>query len=224
MPIFVLSDLDLGMNLWMSPEFDYPDQPIDRGKILDKEDLDRIGEFARYRDVDGDGIPYRTLPGTDHPLAGYFTRGTGHDDRARYSERPEDWEQNLARLGRKMETARNLLPAPECEEVSDAEIGIIAFGSTDPAVQEGRARLEEMGITTSYLRLRAVPFSDEVLDFIRKHERIYVIEMNTDGQMRQLLQLAIPDQATKLKSLAHNDGLPLSARWIAEALCAQEEE
>lgn len=224
MPIFILSDLDLGMNLWMSPEFDYPDQPIDRGKILDKEDLDRIGEFARYRDVDGDGIPYRTLPGTDHPLAGYFTRGTGHDDRARYSERPEDWEQNLARLGRKMETARNLLPAPECEEVSDAEIGIIAFGSTDSAVQEGRARLEEMEITTSYLRLRAVPFSDEVLEFIRKHERIYVIEMNTDGQMRQLLQLAVPDQATKLISLAHNDGLPLSARWIAEALSAQEEE
>jgi 2-oxoglutarate ferredoxin oxidoreductase subunit alpha len=224
MPIFVLSDLDLGMNLWMSPEFDYPDQFIDRGKILDKEDLDRIGEFARYRDVDGDGIPYRTLPGTDHPLAGYFTRGTGHDDRARYSERPEDWEQNLARLGRKMETARNLLPAPECEEVSDTEIGIIAFGSTDPAVQEGRARLEEMEITTSYLRLRAVPFSDEVLEFIRKHERIYVIEMNTDGQMRQLLQLAVPDQATKLISLAHNDGLPLSARWIAEALSAQEEE
>ncbi len=224
MPIFVLSDLDLGMNLWMSPEFDYPDQPIDRGKILDKDDLDRIGEFARYRDVDGDGIPYRTLPGTDHPLAGYFTRGTGHDDRARYSERPEDWEQNMARLGRKMETARNLLPAPECEDVSDAEIGIIAYGSTDPAVQEGRARLDEMGITTSYLRLRAVPFSDEVLDFIRKHERIYVTEMNTDGQMRQLLQLAVPDQATKLISLAHNDGLPLSARWIAETLCAQEEE
>ena len=224
MPIFILSDLDLGMNLWMSPEFDYPDQFIYRGKILDKEDLDRIGEFARYRDVDGDGIPYRTLPGTDHPLAGYFTRGTGHDDRARYSERPEDWEQNLARLGRKMETARNLLPAPECEEVSDTEIGIIAFGSTDPAVQEGRARLEEMEITTSYLRLRAVPFSDEVLEFIRKHERIYVIEMNTDGQMRQLLQLAVPDQATKLISLAHNDGLPLSARWIAEALSAQEEE
>jgi 2-oxoglutarate ferredoxin oxidoreductase subunit alpha len=224
MPIFILSDLDLGMNLWMSPEFDYPDQFIDRGKILDKEDLDRIGEFARYRDVDGDGIPYRTLPGTDHPLAGYFTRGTGHDDRARYSERPEDWEQNLARLGRKMETARNLLPAPECEEVSDTEIGIIAFGSTDPAVQEGRARLEEMEITTSYLRLRAVPFSDDVLEFIRKHERIYVIEMNTDGQMRQLLQLAIPDQATKLISLAHNDGLPLSARWIVEALSAQEEE
>ena len=224
MPIFVLSDLDLGMNLWMSPEFDYPDQPIDRGKILDKEDLDRIGEFARYRDVDGDGIPYRTLPGTDHPLAGYFTRGTGHDERAVYSERPEVWEQNMARLGRKMETARNLMPAPECEEVSDAEIGIIAFGSTDPAVQEGRARLKEMGITTSYLRLRAVPFSDDVVEFIRKYERIYVIEMNTDGQMRQLLQLAAPDQATNLISLAHNDGLPLSARWIAETLCAQEEE
>jgi 2-oxoglutarate ferredoxin oxidoreductase subunit alpha len=224
MPIFVLSDLDLGMNLWMSPEFDYPDQPIDRGKILDKEDLDRIGEFARYRDVDGDGIPYRTLPGTDHPLAGYFTRGTGHDDRAVYSERPEVWEENMARLGRKMETARDLLPTPECEEVSDAEIGIIAFGSTDPAVQEGRARLEEMGVVTSYLRLRAVPFSDVVLDFIRKYERVYVIEMNTDGQMRQLLQLAVPDRATNLISLAHNDGLPLSARWIAETLCAQEEE
>jgi 2-oxoglutarate ferredoxin oxidoreductase subunit alpha len=224
MPIFVLSDLDLGMNLWMSSEFDYPDQPIDRGKILDKEDLNRVGEFARYRDVDGDGIPYRTLPGTDHPLAGYFTRGTGHNDRAVYSERPEDWVQNMARLGRKMETARNLLPAPVCDEVSDAEIGIIAFGSTDPAVQEGRARLSEMGFKTNYLRLRAVPFSDEVLEFIRKYERIYVIEMNTDGQMRQLLQLAVPDQATKLISLTHNDGLPLSARWIADSLGAQEEE
>ncbi len=224
MPIFVLSDLDLGMNLWMAHEFDYPDEPIDRGKILDKDDLDRIGEFARYRDVDGDGIPYRTLPGTDHPLAGYFTRGTGHDERAVYSERPEVWEQNMARLGRKLETARDLLPAPECDEVSGAEIGIIAFGSTDPAVLEGRTRLEEMGIASSYLRLRAVPFSDEVLEFIHKYERIYVIEMNTDGQMRQLLQLAAPDQATKLISLAHNDGLPLTARWIAETLSAQEED
>jgi 2-oxoglutarate ferredoxin oxidoreductase subunit alpha len=220
-PIFVLSDLDLGMNLWISDEFNYPDQPIDRGKILSAEDLERIDEFARYRDVDGDGIPYRTLPGTDHPKAGYFTRGTGHNDRAMYTEDPAEWVENMDRLKRKMQTARTMMPAPELD-IQGAEIGIIAYGSTDPAVIEARSRLLELGIKTDYMRLKAVPFSDEVSGFIREHQRLYVVEMNSDGQMRQLLQLEVPDCATALVSLTHNNGLPVSARWITEMIAGLE--
>jgi 2-oxoglutarate ferredoxin oxidoreductase subunit alpha len=222
-PVFILSDLDLGMNLWMSEPFTYPDRPMDRGKVLTAEDLERIGEFARYRDVDEDGIPYRTLPGTDHPLAAYFTRGTGHTDQAIYSESPEDWETNMIRLWRKLDMAVEYLPAPILEEMKGATIGLIAFGSTDAAVREARVHLADQDISTDYLRLRAVPFSPEVDAFIRDHETVYVVEMNTDGQMRQLLQLAVPDQAMKIKSLNRNNGLPLSASWIVGALLAQEE-
>ena len=221
-PIFVLSDLDLGMNAWMSEPFQYPDRPMDRGKILTAEDLERLGAFARYRDVDGDGITYRTLPGTDHPLAAYFNRGTGHDETATYSERPEDWEGNLKRIWRKLEHARTLVPGPILQPVAGASIGLIAFGSTDPAIREGRVLLEAEGVRTSYLRLRAVPFTDEVERFVRQQERIYVVEMNVDGQMRQLLQIEYPDQAAKFRSLAHIDGLPLSAHWVAEAVLAEE--
>jgi 2-oxoglutarate ferredoxin oxidoreductase subunit alpha len=221
-PIFVLSDLDLGMNLWMSQPFEYPTEPMDRGKLLSAADLDRLGKFARYRDADGDGITYRTLPGTDHPLSAYFARGTGHDEEAVYSERPEDWEANMARLWRKHETARSYMPKPILHGEGKAEIGLIAFGSTDPAIQEARARLKDDGISTDYLRIRGIPFSPEVADFVHQHPRLYVIEMNTDGQLRQLLQLDCPDQASKLKSVTRNNGLPLTASWILEALQAQE--
>ena len=216
--VFVLSDLDLGMNLWMSVPLQYPDQPMDRGKVLNEEDLERLGEFARYRDVDGDGITYRTLPGTDHPLAATFTRGTGHDEYAIYSEKPEDWEANMERLWRKHETAKAYLPPPVIETMDGASIGLLAYGSTDPAIQEARARLAEDNIPTDYLRIRAVPFTDEVGEFVRSHEKVFVIEMNHDGQMRQLLQLDMPDQAVKLQSIRKNDGLPLSAGWIKQAL------
>jgi 2-oxoglutarate ferredoxin oxidoreductase subunit alpha len=222
--VFILSDLDLGMNLWMSEPLEYPDQPMDRGKVLDEEDLERLGSFARYRDVDGDGITYRTLPGNSHPLAGYFTRGTGHDESAVYSERPEDWEANMERLWRKHETAKSYLPSPMIETMDGASIGLIAYGSTDPAVQEARVRLSKENILTDYLRLRAVPFVDEVAEFVRSHEKVYVIEMNYDGQMRQLLQLEVPDQATKLHSVRKNDGLPLSAGWITQAIVEVEGE
>jgi 2-oxoglutarate ferredoxin oxidoreductase subunit alpha len=222
MPIFILSDLDLGMNLWMSKEFQYPDEPMDRGKVLSADELEQIEQFARYRDVDGDGIPYRTLPGTDHPKAAYFTRGTGHDDAAVYSERPEHYVENMERIARKLETARGFLPEPIIRKQKDAKVGLVGFGSTDPAILEAIDRLEGSGLTVDYMRLRAVPFSDEVFDFIRKHERTYVIEMNTDGQMYQLLQLALPEQATKLKKMNHNNGLPLSARWITESVLDQE--
>jgi 2-oxoglutarate ferredoxin oxidoreductase subunit alpha len=222
MPIFIASDLDLGMNLWMSKPFEYPERAMDRGKVLTAEEIEDVGDFARYRDVDGDGIPYRTLPGTDHPKAAYFARGTGHDDRAVYSERPEDYEANMERLYRKLETGRGVLPKPIIDESQKAQIGLISYGSTDSAVQEGRDRLAEAGVDTDYMRLRAIPFSDEVIEFIRGHERVYVIEMNHDGQVRQLLQLAVPGQAVKIQSLTHNDGLPLTARWIKEALMHAE--
>ena len=157
-----LSDLDLGMNNWMTEPFDYPDQPMDRGKVLTEEDLDQVGEFARYKDVDGDGIPYRTLPGNEHPVSAYFTRGTGHNDQAVYSERPDDWENNLKRLEPKHETARTLVPKPMVDIREGAEIGIIAYGSTEDAIQEARDRLRAEGVETSYLRLRALPLEDSL--------------------------------------------------------------
>ncbi len=221
-PVFVLSDLDLGMNLWMSEPLEEPDEPMDRGKVLSDEDLERIGEFARYKDVDGDGIPYRTLPGTKNPLGAWFARGTGHDEKAVYSEDPDDWTSNMDRILRKFETAKEYLPKPVLETMDGAEIGLLAFGSTTTAVQEARARLEEEDVATDYLRLRAVPFHDEVVDFIAEHDRVYVIEMNTTGQMHKLLQLEVPEMATKLHSLSHNDGLPLTARWIMDALMEAE--
>ncbi len=221
-PIFVLSDLDLGMNLWMSESFDYPDIAMDRGKVLSEKDLEELGEFARYRDVDGDGIPYRTLPGNDHPLAAWFARGTGHNDQAIYSERPEDWTENMARLWRKHDTARDLVPAPIIDRMDGAEIGLIGFGSTLSAIEEARSRLAQQGIPTNFLRLRAVPFNQSVAEFVRSHDRVYVVEMNTDAQMCQLLQLDMPDQATKFQALNLNDGLPLTAKWIVDALLSKE--
>jgi 2-oxoglutarate ferredoxin oxidoreductase subunit alpha len=221
-PIFVLSDLDLGMNLWMSDPFVYPDQPMDRGKVLTADDLDRMGGFARYKDVDGDGIGYRTLPGTDHPHAAYFTRGTGHDENAVYSERPEDWSANMARLQRKFETARTLIPRPMVEDVEAAQIGLIAYGSTHPTIIEARDRLRKHGIETSYLRLRALPFDSTTWDFVDRHERIIVVENNTDGQVARLIRMEYPECATKVVSLAHSDGMPLTARWLTEAVLEQE--
>ncbi len=221
-PIFVLSDLDLGMNLWMSKPFDYPDQPMDRGKVLTAEDLEKIEEYARYRDVDGDGIPYRTLPGTDHPKAAYFLRGSGHDEHAHYSERPEDYVANIERLARKYETAVEFMPKPVIEETEGAMIGLIAYGSVDPAVNEALSRLATQGTKIDYLRIRAVPFTNEIHEFIRNHDRVYVVEMNTNGQMHMLLRLEVPEQATKLISLTHNNGLPMSARWVTEAVLKLE--
>ncbi len=221
-PVFVLSDLDLGMNLWMSPPFEYPEAPMDRGKVLSAEDLERLGSFARYKDVDGDGIPYRTLPGTDHPLAAWFARGTGHNEHAVYSERPDDWVSNMERLWRKTDTARSYVPEPILDEMEGAEAALISYGSTDPAITEARDRLKEDGLATSYMRLRAVPFTEQVAAFVEAHERIYVVEMNTDGQMRQLLQLEYPQYATRFISLNHNDGLPLTAYWISEQISARE--
>ena len=221
-PVFVLSDLDLGMNNWMSPPFDYPAEPLRRGKVVTAEDVAERG-FARYKDIDGDGITYRTLPGNEHPRAAYFGRGTGHNDAAVYSERPEDWESNMLRLARKFDTARSLVPGPVVEDVAGAEIGIIAYGTTEPAIREARDRLAAAGIPTSFLRLRALPINGEVEAFVARHERTYVIELNRDGQLHTILLAELPALATRLIPLAHLDGMPLTARWVVDALMAQEQ-
>jgi 2-oxoglutarate ferredoxin oxidoreductase subunit alpha len=223
-PIFVLSDLDLGMNQWMSNPFTYPDQPMDRGKILWEEDLNKLEKrWGRYQDVDGDGIPYRTVPGNKHPLAPYFTRGTGHDENARYSEDSETWRKLLARLPLKFQTARNYVPKPVVEKMEGARVAIIAYGSTEPAIVEARQQLDQQGLKTDFLRLRAVPFTQEVDDFVKDYDRIYVIEMNRDGQMHKLLCMAYPEQTTRLISIAYTDGLPMTARKIGELILAKEE-
>jgi 2-oxoglutarate ferredoxin oxidoreductase subunit alpha len=221
-PIFVLSDLDLGMNLWMTEHFDYPDKPMDRGKVLSAEDLARLGSFHRYEDVDGDGIPYRTLPGTDHAQAAYFTRGSGHNALAQYTERANEWEANLSRLAKKFETARTLVPRPALDEMPGAEIGLIAYGSTDPGMIEARVFLEKRGIKTSYLRLRALPTEETFQAFVHKYPHIYVVENNFDGQMHKILQTEAPDVAGHIVSISKCDGLPLTGRWIAQAILEQE--
>src|SRR5271163_4606742 len=193
-PVFVMSDLDLGMNNWMSEPFAYPDKPLNRGKVLSAEDLTRLGGFARYKDVDNDGIGYRTLPGTDHPLAAYFTRGSGHNEKAQYTERPDDYFNNMERLSKKFETARTLVPRPEVVQTGKATVGVIAFGSSDFAMRESRDQLSrEYGLDTDYLRLRAYPFSREVHEFVASHDRVYVIEQNRDAQMLSLLKLDLQE-------------------------------
>ncbi|MBI3159868.1 MAG: 2-oxoacid:acceptor oxidoreductase subunit alpha [Chloroflexi bacterium] len=226
-PVFVLSDLDLGMNQWMTKPFEYPDSEMDRGKVLWEKDLDQWEHkqpWGRYLDVDKDGITYRTLPGNKHPRSAYFARGTGHDEYGRYTERGDDWERNMARLSRKFKTAVRYMPKPEVKKMKDAKAGILAFGSTDPAIIEGRDRLMEgkKTIKTNYLRLRAIPFTKEVGKFIEDNDRVYVVEMNRDGQLHQLLTVAYPDLATKLISVAKNDGLPLSARFVDESIRGEE--
>ncbi len=222
--VMVLSDLDLGMNNWMTPPFQYPTEPMDRGKVLSAEDLERIGSWARYKDVDGDGIGYRTLPGNQHPRSAYLARGTGHNENAVYSERPEDWQRNLDRLDRKHNTARTLVPQPVVDERPGASVGIIAYGSSDPAVQEARDRLRARGVETSYMRLRALPLGEAASAFIDRYERVYVVELNQDGQMHQLLQLHAPEQAVRLRSVRICNGLPLTAKFVTEGILAHEEK
>jgi 2-oxoglutarate ferredoxin oxidoreductase subunit alpha len=218
-PVFVLSDLDLGMNLWMSKPFDYPEKPLNRGKVLSKEDLERLaGEWGRYEDPDGDGIPYRTLPGTDHPAAGYFTRGSGHDERAHYTENPAAYVRNMDRLARKHEGAREAVPQPVVDETSGSPVGLIAFGSTHHAVVEARQILGGER-PTDYLRVRALPLSASITGFVERHERVYVVEQNRDGQLYDLLRLQLPPHLVgRLRSIRYYDGQPIPAEAITRPL------
>jgi 2-oxoglutarate ferredoxin oxidoreductase subunit alpha len=223
-PVFVLSDLDLGMNNWMSEPFEYPEKPMARGKILNAQQLEEAGGFARYQDVDGDAIPYRTLPGTPHPKAAYFTRGSGKNEKAQYTERPEDYQNNMQRLARKFETAKSYVPKPILEAAGNHTVGIIAFGSSHSAVIESRDQLEcESKIQTDYLRIRAYPFTPEVEAFVAAHETIYVVEQNRDGQLLNLMKVDLdPALATRLHSITYFGGLPLDARTVTEAIAAHQ--
>jgi len=223
-PVFVVSDLDLGMNNWMSEPFEYPERPLNRGKVLNAEDLTRLGGFARYKDVDGDAIPYRTLPGTDHPQASYFTRGSGHNEKALYTERPDDYQHLMERLNRKFETARELVPPPVVVQTGKSKVGLIAFGTSDFAITESRDQLKkEYGVETDYLRVRAFPFTREVHEFVASHERIYVVEQNRDAQMLSLLKLDLPaEEVVKLRSIRHFNGLPIDARSVTDEFVLQE--
>ena len=221
-PVFVMSDLDLGMNTWMSKAFDYPKKPLDRGKVLDQETLDRIGRFGRYRDVDGDGIPYRSIPGGDMPA--FFCRGSGHNEWAQYSERPDDYQQNVDRLARKFETARNWMPEPVVEINRKASIGIIAYGTTHWAIVESRDQLlAEADLQTSYYRLCAYPFRDALVSFIERYDRVYVVEQNRDAQMLSLMKLDVrPELANRLRSVLHYSGNPIDARTVTDSILIQE--
>ena len=225
-PVFVVSDLDLGMNNWLSDPFEYPDQPMNRGKVLDADSLqdfiDEHGKWGRYLDVDDDGIPYRTVPGTDHPFAAYFARGTGHNDMAVYSERSDDWIDNMNRLSLKMESARELLPQPIVDDAAGADIGIISFGTNDDAIREARDWLTNDGIATDYLRVRALPLSDAVVDFIAARKSVFVIENNFDGQLNQLIHLETSSDISHLRALKLGDGLPMTPSWIYENIREQE--
>ena len=222
--VFVMSDLDLGMNNWMSDPFQYPEKPIKRGKVLSKDDLDRLGGFSRYKDVDGDGIPYRTLPGTEHPAAAYFARGSGHNEKSQYSERPDDFEKNMERINRKFETARSFVPRPDVVQTGKAKIGIIAYGTSHWAITESRDQLrKEFHTETDYLRIRAYPFTREIHEFVERHDRIYVVEQNRDAQMLSLLKLDLkPELLPRLRSISHIHGLPLDARSVTDEIMTME--
>ncbi len=222
--VFVMSDLDLGMNTWMAHPFAYPEAPLDRGKVLDEARLRELGaSWGRYKDVDGDGIPWRSVPGTGMP--GFFTRGSGHNEMAQYTERPDDYMKNLDRLAHKFDTAATLVPQPIVELDAEARVGILAFGSSHWAVQESRDQLrEEAGLHTSYLRVRAYPFTPAVDEFIHRHDRVYVVEQNRDAQMLGLLRMdGEAADVVRLRSVLHYNGLPIDARSITDSILAQEQ-
>jgi 2-oxoglutarate ferredoxin oxidoreductase subunit alpha len=217
-----MSDLDLAMNTWMSTPFAYPDRPVDRGKVLDAETLARLGSWGRYKDVDGDGIPYRTIPGNDTPA--YFTRGSGHNEKGQYSERPDDYVNNMDRLARKFDTARRYVPRPDVVDADGADVGIIGYGTSHWAIEESRVQLEaEFGVRTGYLRLRAYPFTTELEAFLDRYSRIYVVEQNRDAQMLALMRLDMtPERTARLRSVLHYSGLPIDARSVTDAIEAAE--
>ncbi len=220
--VFIMSDLDLGMNTWMSPTFQYPDRPIDRGKRLDEATLKGLADWGRYMDVEGDGIPYRTVPGDGMPA--YFTRGSGHNERGQYSERPDDYVANMERLARKFETARAHVPRPEIQEADGADIAIIGYGTSHWAIDESLNQLaSEAGLPCAYFRLRAYPFTADLGPFIDRFARIYVVEQNRDAQMLSLMRLELsPERTAKLRSVLHYNGLPIDARSITDDILVQE--
>jgi 2-oxoglutarate ferredoxin oxidoreductase subunit alpha len=226
--LFFMSDLDLGMNNWMCDPFPYPTKDHDRGKVITTaEQFAAKGgakEWGRYKDIDGDGIPWRTLPGLEVDGAAWFARGSGHNEYARYTESETVYENNVDRLLRKFETLRHAVPAPERMDccAGGSKVGVIAYGTVHHSLLEARSRLKEQGFEFDYLRLRAFPFADSVEEFIASHDRVYVVEQNRDGQMLSLLRTEIPQVSAKLRSIRHYDGMPVPARAIVTGILAQE--
>ncbi|HKD48357.1 MAG TPA: hypothetical protein VKB67_11795, partial [Rhizomicrobium sp.] len=219
-PIFVLEDLDIGMNDWLCEPFTWDDKRVyDRGKIMTAEDLDAGKTFGRYLDVDGDAIPYRTLPGV-HPTKGmYFTRGSSHDRFAKYTEEGEAYQEVMQRLLRKSDTAKSLVPAPVIQPAKEkTRFGVIHFGSTAVAMREALAALEAKGLHLDVMRLRAFPFSEAVSDFIDSHDQVFLVEQNRDAQMRMLLVNECGIDPARFVSILHYDGTPITARFIIEAI------
>jgi len=215
-PVMVLSDLDIGMNDWMVPDLEFDESRIpDRGKVLSAEDLEEMDAFYRYLDVDGDGIPYRTMPGT-HPKGSYFTRGSGHTRYGAYTEDSDAYKDVVDRLLLKWETARSVVPEPEIQYSKFNSAAVISVGSSDGACKEALDRLGAQDVTLNYCRMRAFPFNDAVKEFIDQHEVVYVVEQNRDAQLRTLLILDSNVDPAKLVSLLHYDGMPLSAGFIIE--------
>lgn len=224
-PIFVLSDLDLGMNTWVTKRFEYPDKAIERGKVIWEDKLEDFKDWGRYKDVDGDGIPYRTVIGNLSPKAAYFARGTGHDEYGNYSEDPENWSDMLGRIGLKMRAVVKDLPGPVIRRAkADADIGIIGMGSTNDAMMEAQDILAEKGVQVDYMRVRSLPVNSAVREFIASHARNYVVELNRDGQLEQILSLEISEYSEKLISISVIGGLPLTAAWTAENILAKEKK
>ena len=217
-PVIVLSDLDIGMNDWMTAELEWDDsyQP-DRGKVLDADQLEKMESFHRYLDIDGDGVAHRTLPGT-HPKGAYFTRGSGHNMFGKYTESASEYLQVVDRLRRKWETAKTYVPGPVVDYSEKNRIGILSVGSCDGAIQEARSSLAAKGESFNYLRIRAFPFNDDVQKFLNAHERIYVVEQNRDAQLKNLLLLEMDVESKKLLSILHYNGLPMVAENVVDGL------
>jgi 2-oxoglutarate ferredoxin oxidoreductase subunit alpha len=206
----------------LSPAFTMPDTPMDRGKLLDADAIKAQGDkFSRYLDIDGDGIPQRTIPGNPHPKAAYFARGSGHNEHAVYSERADDYQYLLDRLRRKYETARRFVPKPIVENGSADGVGIISFGSRVEPVREARHMLSKQGNTTDHLLLRALPLTSEVEEFLSSHKRVFLVEQNRDGQMTQILRDDYPQYANRITPICHYDGMPLAAGDVAEKLMGE---
>ena len=219
-PVFVMSDLDVGMNDWMCPDLKWDDNYVpDRGKVLTAEDLEGMDKFYRYLDVDGDGIPYRTLPG-EHPKGAYFTRGSGHTKYGAYTEDADEYQEVVDRLLVKWDTARKLVPQAEIEYAKFNKRAILSFGSCDGAVREALQRLAGENVGLNYCRVRAFPFNDDVREFIEQHERVYVVEQNRDAQLRTLLINDIDAEPDKLVPMLHYKGLPISADFVTHGVLA----
>jgi 2-oxoglutarate ferredoxin oxidoreductase subunit alpha len=218
-PVIVMSDLDIGMNDWMCRDLDWDDEyRPDRGKVLTAAELEAGKVFHRYVDVDGDGIPQRTLPGA-HPRGAYFVRGSGHNQYGGYTEDPAEYEQVVDRLAKKWQTAAALVPEPVIRRSrKDAAIGVVALGSSDAAIEEALDRLAAKGIYADYCRIRAFPFGKKVRDFLEQHERVFVVEQNRDAQLKTLLLAETQYPAARLQSILHYGGLPIDQRCVTEAL------